>query len=86
MKTSEWLPFYAGRFATVEINNTFYRMPEKETLETWRDAVPPEFVFSLKASRYITHMKKLKDVSQKSHCRFCVHPASRARRPLQRRL
>jgi uncharacterized protein YecE (DUF72 family) len=61
MKTSEWLPFYARRFATVEINNTFYRMPEKETLETWRDSVPPEFVFSLKASRYITHMKKLKD-------------------------
>jgi uncharacterized protein YecE (DUF72 family) len=58
------LAFYAGRFSSVEINNTFYRLPQKETLAAWRDSVPSGFIFSVKASRYITHMKKLHDVSK----------------------
>jgi uncharacterized protein YecE (DUF72 family) len=56
-----WLGYYAQRFTTVEINNTFYQLAEKQTLEQWRDTVPAEFEFAVKASRYITHMKKLKD-------------------------
>lgn len=53
------LPFYARHFGTVEINSTFYRLPE--SAERWRSSVPPDFVFAVKASRYITHMKKLRD-------------------------
>jgi uncharacterized protein YecE (DUF72 family) len=60
----EMLEFYAGHFSTVEINNSFYRMPLKETLAHWRDSVPDNFIFSVKASRYITHMKKLHDVRE----------------------
>ncbi len=52
---------YAERFHTVEINNSFYQLPKRETLTQWRDRVPEDFIFSFKASRYITHMKKLKD-------------------------
>jgi uncharacterized protein YecE (DUF72 family) len=57
----EMLGFYAGRFDTVEVNNSFYQLPSNKALEHWRDTVPDEFVFAVKASRYITHMKKLKD-------------------------
>ena len=56
-----FLGYYADRFQTVEINNSFYRLPKKETVAQWRDSVPEGFIFSFKASRYITHMKKLKD-------------------------
>src|SRR5215216_524684 len=56
-----FLVYYAGRFGTTEINNSFYRLPERKTLLQWRDMVPEGFVFSVKASRYLTHMKKLKD-------------------------
>jgi uncharacterized protein YecE (DUF72 family) len=45
----------------VEINNSFYRLPQKKTFEQWRDTVPSGFIFAVKASRFITHMKKLKD-------------------------
>lgn len=58
---AEMLPFYAARFRTVEINNTFYRLPAAETFSQWRKATPEGFVFAVKASRYLTHMKKLKD-------------------------
>jgi uncharacterized protein YecE (DUF72 family) len=57
----QWLPYYAQRFATVEIDNTFYRLPARQTFASWARAVPPEFTFAVKASRYITHMKKLSD-------------------------
>jgi uncharacterized protein YecE (DUF72 family) len=57
---SEWLSFYAKYFDTVEINNTFYRLPKIKTFNSWREIVPKNFVFALKASRFITHMKKLK--------------------------
>jgi uncharacterized protein YecE (DUF72 family) len=57
----EMLAYYGQQFSTVEINNSFYHLPEPHTLRQWRDAVPADFMFSAKASRYITHMKKLKD-------------------------
>jgi uncharacterized protein YecE (DUF72 family) len=57
----DFLAFYADHFESVEINNTFYKVPGKATLALWRKSVPESFIFSVKASRYITHMKKLKD-------------------------
>jgi uncharacterized protein YecE (DUF72 family) len=60
-RNDEMLQFYASRFRAVEINNTFYRMPSSEVLARWRDAVPAEFRFVLKASRRITHQKRLKN-------------------------
>jgi uncharacterized protein YecE (DUF72 family) len=64
LSPGEYFPFYARQFHTAEINNTFYRMPSAETVRAWREMAPPGFVFSVKASRYITHMKKLKDPSE----------------------
>lgn len=61
LSTGQFLEYYTGRFWTVEVNNTFYQLPDEETLVAWRDTVPAGFIFSVKASRYITHMKKLKD-------------------------
>jgi len=61
LPSRERLPYYAERFRSVEINNAFYQLPDENTLRHWRDAVPRDFVFTVKASRYITHMKKLKD-------------------------
>lgn len=58
---NKWLEFYAQRFLTLEINNTFYNLPKKETFEHWRQTVPRNFTFAIKASRYITHMKKLNE-------------------------
>jgi len=55
------LTFYKDRLESVEINNSFYQLPEEKVLAEWRDTVPEGFVFAAKASRYITHMKKLKD-------------------------
>lgn len=56
-----YLDHYIQHFATTELNNTFYSLPKPKTLAGWRDAVPEDFDFACKASRYITHMKKLKD-------------------------
>lgn len=55
------LGYYADRFVTTEINNTFYRPPSKDTVEAWREAVPGGFLFAVKASRYMTHAKRLKE-------------------------
>lgn len=60
------LTTYARRFSTVEINNSFYRLPERGTLEHWRKTAPRDFLFAAKASRYITHMKKLRDPKRSS--------------------
>lgn len=57
----ELLGYYTHFFRCVEINNSFYRLPSPETLKQWRSTVPADFTFSVKASRFITHMKKLKD-------------------------
>jgi len=59
-----WLEYYAAQFDTVEINNTFYRLPEATTFDAWRRQAPPGFLFALKASRFLTHMKKLKDAKE----------------------
>ena len=56
-----FLDYYKKHFGSVEINNTFYRLPSLQTFESWNHSVPKDFLFSVKASRYITHMKKLKD-------------------------
>src|SRR5688572_16112252 len=63
MKDAEMLPFYASRFDTVEINNTFYRMPAAALLERWAEQTPAGFSFALKAPQRITHMKRLADVA-----------------------
>lgn len=56
-----WLEYYAGIFETVEVNNSFYRLPKDSTLENWKNTAPKDFNFTLKGSRYVTQMKKLKD-------------------------
>ncbi len=61
LKKEKWLEYYAEHFNTVEINNTFYQIPEKKTLKEWVKITPDGFRFTVKGSRYITHMKKLKD-------------------------
>jgi uncharacterized protein YecE (DUF72 family) len=60
-KNDRMLGFYAERFSAVEINNSFYRLPSEESFRRWRDTTPQEFRFAVKASRFITHMKRLKD-------------------------
>jgi uncharacterized protein YecE (DUF72 family) len=64
MDPGAFLAFYTGKFRSVEINNTFYHLPQPETLAEWRDTTPADFLFASKASRFITHMKKLKDPEQ----------------------
>jgi uncharacterized protein YecE (DUF72 family) len=61
---NSWLEYYAGHFDTVEINNTFYRQPKLQTFKNWRKQVPKNFLFVIKASRFITHIKRLKDVEE----------------------
>src|SRR4051812_44073724 len=58
---SRWFEHYAERFDTVEVNNTFYRLPERATFASWAARAPSGFEFAVKASRFLTHMKKLKD-------------------------
>lgn len=60
----EWLPFYARFFNAVEINNTFYRFPEESMFERWKEVTPENFRFTLKGSRFVTHMKKLISVEE----------------------
>lgn len=59
-----WLEHYVERFATVELNNSFYRLPPVEAFEGWREATPAGFVLAVKASRYLTHIKRLKDPAE----------------------
>jgi uncharacterized protein YecE (DUF72 family) len=70
LKHSQWFAHYAAQFDTVEINNTFYRLPEASTFAAWRNAAPPGFLYSVKASRFLTHMKKLKDPAEPLHRLF----------------
>ena len=59
-----WLGYYADRFQTVEVNNAFYRLPEASTFERWRDATPDDFVIGVKASRYLTHIRRLREPAE----------------------
>src|SRR5437016_5578120 len=61
LKPSEWLKFFVKHFDTVEINNSFYRLPSEAAFQSWRTHVPQRFVFAVKASRFLTHIKRLKD-------------------------
>lgn len=61
MRPDDWLGHYAGFLSTVEVNSTFYGLPRRESIAAWLAVTPPGFVFAVKASRYLTHMKKLKD-------------------------
>jgi uncharacterized protein YecE (DUF72 family) len=58
---TRWFEHYAAAFDTVEINNTFYRLPEEHTFAAWGARAPAGFLYAVKASRFLTHMKKLKD-------------------------
>lgn len=60
----KWLGYYTQSFDTVELNNTFYHLPKEESLKRWHKLAPKNFLYAVKASRYITHIKKLKDVSE----------------------
>ena len=71
-----WFAFYAETFDTVEINNSFYMLPKAETFEKWREQAPPGFRYAVKANRFLTQAKKLKD---------CEEPLDRMM-PLFRRL
>jgi uncharacterized protein YecE (DUF72 family) len=62
-----WLEEYAAAFATVELNNAFYRLPDRATFAAWRDRTPPGFVMAVKASRYLTHIKRLRDPEEPVH-------------------
>jgi uncharacterized protein YecE (DUF72 family) len=72
LPTREWLPWYASQFATVEVNNSFYRLPERSTFEAWAQQVPADFVLAAKMSRYLTHVRRLRD-PQEPVRRFLDH-------------
>ena len=61
---NRWLTFYAQHFSTVELNNSFYRLPSQQAFAAWRDNTPLDFVFSVKVCRLITHLKKLRQVQE----------------------
>jgi uncharacterized protein YecE (DUF72 family) len=61
LPTRSWLEHYAARFGTVELNNTFYRLPDAATFRSWRAQTPEDFLFTVKASRFLTHYRRLRD-------------------------
>jgi len=69
-----WFEFYAEHFDTVEINNSFYRLPKPEVFEKWRDQAAPGFCYAVKANRFLTQAKKLKD---------CAEPLARMMAPFR---
>ncbi len=66
LPAKEMLSYYASRLPAVEINNTFYRLPQKSMLENWKEQVPATFRFSIKASQRITHFKRLNNVEEET--------------------
>ena len=61
---SKWLEFYTRHFPTVEINNSFYRLPTEKAFSNWRQTSPEGFIYAVKVSRFITHIKRLRDVEE----------------------
>jgi uncharacterized protein YecE (DUF72 family) len=61
---SKWLEFYARSFSTVELNNSFYHLPSEKAFANWRDSSPEGFVYAVKVSRFITHIKKLRNIEE----------------------
>jgi len=74
LPVKRWFSFYAEHFDTVEINNSFYRLPKAETFDAWRDQAPPGFRYAVKANRFLTQAKKLKD---------CEEPVARMMAPVR---
>ncbi|WP_116089861.1 DUF72 domain-containing protein [Sphingomonas crusticola] len=74
LPVKRWFEFYAEQFDTVEINNSFYRLPPAETFDKWREQAPPGFAYAVKANRYLTQAKKLKD---------CAEPVARMMAPVR---
>ncbi len=64
LKPADFLAHYRTRFSSAEINNSFYRLPTEEAVAAWREGTPEDFLFAWKASRFITHMKKLRGVEE----------------------
>ncbi len=64
LPAKDWLRFYSNHFNTVEINSSFYRLPLESTFSNWNKEVPTGFCFAVKASRFITHIKRLKDTQE----------------------
>lgn len=64
LPVKRWFAFYAEHFDTVEINNSFYRLPDAETFDAWREQAPPGFGYAIKANRFLTQAKKLKDCAE----------------------
>lgn len=64
LAAKRWFEYYAATFDTVEINNSFYRLPSAETFAKWRDQAPPGFCYAVKANRFLTQAKKLKDCAE----------------------
>jgi len=60
----EWLEYYARHFDTVEVNTTFYRLPREQAVARWVEATPEGFTFAVKVSRFVTHVKRLRDVGE----------------------
>jgi uncharacterized protein YecE (DUF72 family) len=63
LPASRWLAHYATLFDTVEVNATFYRLPTQKAVAGWVEQTPPDFLFTIKASRYLTHIKRLTDLA-----------------------
>ena len=61
---SKWLEFYAQHYGTVELNASFYRLPKPQTFENWRARTPDNFLWAVKANKYITHIKRIRDVEE----------------------
>ncbi len=72
LRQADWLGYYTARFQTVEVNNTFYRLPERATFARWAERTPADFVMAVKFSRYLTHYKRLRDPREPVQ-RFCAH-------------
>lgn len=71
----QWLRFCAERFTGIEVNGTFYKLPEKSTFKNWQDQTPEDFPFAIKGHRYVTHNKKLIDVEEPViRCRDAASP------------
>ena len=74
LPVKRWFEYYSEQFDTVEINNSFYRLPPAETFDKWREQAPPGFAYAVKANRYVTQAKKLKD---------CAEPIARMMPPVR---
>lgn len=76
----DWFDHYAKHFNTVEINNTFYNLPDSDTVDDWRSSAPNDFLYVVKYSQYGTHMKKLKDPDE--HINNFLEPVERLKKKL----